>query len=173
LPYEHSPEERLKRYKASLEKMAKKEGRNLKTTAPKKKNTETSVKKQMTHRTTVEKTVRKVGKPKPPQITESPSKKELRESISTVRKSSKTMSSAKIKEIDGRNLLMLRVRHRSIESALRDIKKRRETLEAQLRSKFITKKQYQEEMASLVAEGRTLLVDKERVEKEMARLKSD
>jgi hypothetical protein len=171
LPYEHSPEERLKRYKASLDKMAKEEGRNLKTTKPTKKNPDNSVKRQLTQRTTVEKSLRKVGKPKPPQVTESPAKKELRESIATVRTTKKTMSDTKIKEIDGRNLLMLRVRHRSIESGLKDIKKRRETLEAQLRSKFITKKQYREEMAALVAEGRKLLVDKERVEKEMARLK--
>ena len=98
-------------------------------------------------------------------------KKELRESIATVRKSRKTMSDAKIKDISGRNLIMLQVRQRSIESSLKEIKKRRETLEAQLKSKFITKKQYRDEMAALVAEGRTLLVDKERVEKEMARLK--
>jgi hypothetical protein len=101
----------------------------------------------------------------------SPSKKELVGAGSSVRKAPKTLSDAKIKEIDGRNLLMLRVRQRSIESALREIKKRRDTLEAQLKSKFITKKQYQEEIAALVAEGRSLLVDKERVEKEMARLK--
>ncbi|MHA2160634.1 MAG: hypothetical protein ACXABE_17200 [Candidatus Thorarchaeota archaeon] len=171
MPYEHSPEDRLKRYKASLEKMAKSEGKNLKTTSQVKKNSESTTKKQVTQRTSLDKTVRRVGKPKPPQITESPSKKELRESIATVRKSKKTMSDAKIKEIDGRNLIMLKVRQRSIESALKEIKKRRETLEAQLKSKFITKKQYQEEMAALVAEGRTLLVDKERVEKEMARLR--
>ncbi|MFW9810057.1 MAG: hypothetical protein ACFFE6_11835, partial [Candidatus Thorarchaeota archaeon] len=73
----------------------------------------------------------------------------------------------------GRNLLMLKVRARSIESSLQDIKKRRETLEAQLRSKFISKKQYQEEMTALVAEGRRLLVEKERVDKEMARLKRE
>ena len=171
MPYEHSPEERLKRYKASLDKMAKKEGRNLKTTQQTKKKPEGPVKKPETQKTSLDKTVRKVGKPKPPQVTESPSKKELRESIATVRSPKKTMSDSKIKEIDGRNLLMLRVRHRSIESALKDIKKRRETLELQLKSKFITKKQYQEEMAALVAEGRKLLVDKERVEKEMSRLK--
>ena len=68
---------------------------------------------------------------------------------------------------------MLRVRHRSIESSLREIKKRRETLEAQLKSKFIDKKKYKEEMAALVAEGRSLLVEKERVEKEMKKLKED
>jgi uncharacterized protein (DUF3084 family) len=68
---------------------------------------------------------------------------------------------------------MLRVRHRSIESSLRDIKKKRETLEAQLKSKFIDKKKYQEEMTALVEEGRSLLVEKERVEKEMKRLKPD
>lgn len=152
--------------------MAKAEGRNLKTTNHTKKSPEQSFKSQKTQKTTVEKDVRKVGKPRPPQITESPSKKELRESIATVRKSTKTMGDSKIKEIDGRNLLMLRVRKRSIESALKDIKKRRETLEAQLRSKFITKEKYQQEMAALVAEGRKLLVDKERVEKEMDRLKS-
>ena len=171
MPYEHSPEERLKRYRASLDKLAKKEGRNLKTTAQVKKNADSSHKGTSSERTTVDKTVRPVGKPKPPQVLVSPAKQELRESIATVRKSSKVMSDAKIKEIDGRNLIMLRVRQRSIESALRDIKKRRETLEAQLKSKFITKKQYQEEMAALVEEGRSLLVDKERVEKEMARLK--
>lgn len=151
--------------------MAKAEGRNLKTTAQVKKNTSPHTSSAISDRTTVDKTVRKVGKPKPPQVTVSPAKKELRESIATVRKSTKTLSDAKIKEIDGRNLLMLRVRQRSIESSLREIKKRRETLEVQLRSKFITKKQYQEEMTALVAEGRSLLVEKERVDKEMARLK--
>ncbi|MHA2146808.1 MAG: hypothetical protein ACXAB0_15290, partial [Candidatus Thorarchaeota archaeon] len=59
------------------------------------------------------------------------------------------------------------------DSALREIKKRRETLEAQLKSKFIDKKKYKEEMAALVEEGRSLLVDKERVEKEMKKLKQD
>ena len=171
MPYEHSPEERLKRYKASLDKLAKKEGRNLKTTSNVKKSTTTSPIRTSSDKTQLGKTVRHVGKPKPPQVTESPAKKELRESIATVRKSPKVMSDAKIKEIDGRNLLMLRVRHRSIESSIREIKKRRETLEAQLKTKFITKKQYREEMAALVEEGRSLLVDKERVEKEMARLK--
>lgn len=150
--------------------MAKKEGKNLKTTSQVKKN-DSIGKKQVTQRTSFDKSVRRVGKPKPPQMIESPSKKELRESIATVRKSRKTMSDAKIKDISGRNLIMLQVRQRSIESSLKEIKKRRETLEAQLKSKFITKKQYRDEMAALVAEGRTLLVDKERVEKEMARLK--
>ncbi len=171
MPYEHSPEERLKRYKASLDLLAKKEGKNLKTTAQMKNTSDVSTKGSATERTTVDKTVKRVGKPKPPQVVVSPSKKELLESTGTVRKQPKILSDAKIKEINGRNQLMLRVRHRSIESSLREIKKRRETLEAQLKSKFITKKQYQEEISALVAEGRSLLVDKERVEKEMARLK--
>ena len=171
MPYEHSPEERLKRYKASLDLLAKKEGRNLKTTAQMKNTSDVSTKGPATERTTVDKTVKRVGKPKPPQVVVSPSKKELLESSSTFRKPTKILSDAKIKEIDGRNQLMLKVRHRSIESSLREIKKRRETLEAQLKSKFITKKQYQEEISALVAEGRSLLVDKERVEKEIARLK--
>ncbi|MFW9893010.1 MAG: hypothetical protein ACFFFO_12445 [Candidatus Thorarchaeota archaeon] len=173
MPYEHSPEERLKRYKASLEKMAKEEGRNLKTTSQDKKSSDSPSKGTTSTRTEVEKTVKKVSRPKPPQVTVSPAKKELRESIATVRKSTKSLSESKIKEIDGRNLLMLKVRARSIESSLQDIKKRRETLEAQLRSKFISKKQYQEEMTALVAEGRRLLVEKERVDKEMARLKRE
>ena len=171
MPYEHSPEERLRRYKASLDLLAKKEGRNLKTTTIMKKTSDVSTKGSASDRTTVDNTVKRVGKPKPPQVTVSPSKKELVGSGSSVRKAPKTLSDAKIKEIDGRNLLMLKVRQRSIESALREIKKRRDTLEAQLKSKFITKKQYQEEIAALVAEGRSLLVDKERVEKEIARLK--
>lgn len=172
LPFEHSPEERLKRYKASLDKMAEKEGRNLKSTKQVHKSSQPKN----------ERTVNPVRAPpskvepeepqfKPPQVLVSPAKKELGESIATVRKNPKTLSVAKIKELDGRNLLMLKVRHRSIESSLREIKKRRETLEVQLKSKFITKKQYQEEMAALVEQGRSLLVDKERVEKEMARLK--
>jgi len=69
------------------------------------------------------------------------------------------------------NLLLLRVRLRSIDSSLQDIKKKRQTLEAQLKSKFIDKKKYQEEMSLLVAEGRKLLVEKERVEKEMKKIK--
>jgi uncharacterized protein (DUF3084 family) len=97
----------------------------------------------------------------------------LGESIATVKKAPKTLSDAKIKELDGKNLLMLRVRYRSIESSLREIKKKRETLEAQLKSKFIDKKQYQKDMAALVEEGRSLLFEKERVEKEMKNLKQD
>ncbi len=151
--------------------MAKAEGKNLKTTSQVKKDSDPPSRGSTSTRTEVDKTVKEVSRPKPPQVTVSPAKKELRESIATVRKSTKTLSEAKIKEIDGRNLLMLKVRQRSLESSLKDIKKRRETLEAQLRSKFITKKQYQQEMASLVAEGRSLLVDKERVDKEIARLK--
>ena len=174
LPYEHSPEDRLKRYKASLDKMAEKEGRNLKSTKE----------VQKTSQPKNERTVNPVRAPprkieakepqfKPPQVLVSPAKKELGESIATVRKAPKALSEAKIKELNGRNLLMLRVRHRSIDSSLRDIKKRRETLEAQLKSKFIDKKKYQEEMAALVAEGRKLLVEKERVEKEMKQLRRD
>jgi len=172
LPYEHSPEERLKRYKESLEKMAKEEGRTLKFT---KEETKTSQAKKDTVvnpvKTAPKKTIPKEPKVKPPQVLVSPAKKELGESIATVRKAPKTISDAKIKDQDGKNLLMLRVRHRSIDSALQEIKKRRATLEAQLNSKFITKKKYREEMAALVDEGRSLIVEKERVEKEMKRLK--
>jgi hypothetical protein len=174
LPFEHSPEERLKRYKANLDKMAKKEGRNLKSTKQKLKTSQPK-----NERTTnpvkapPSKVEPKEPQFKPPQVLVSPAKKELGESIATVRKASKTFSEAKVKELNGRNLLMLRVRHRSIDSALREIKKRRETLEAQLKSKFIDKKKYKEEMAALVEEGRSLLVDKERVEKEMKKLKQD
>lgn len=174
MPYEHSPNERLKRYKASLEKMAKEEGRNLKFTKETQKPTQLKDKRT----TNPVKTDRKKGEreekqSKPPQVLVSPAKKELGESMTTVRKSTKTLSEVKIKELDGRNLLMLKVRLRSIESALRDIKKRRGTLEAQLKSKFIDKKKYQEEMEALVAEGRKLLVEKESVEKEMKRLKRE
>ncbi len=174
LPFEHTPEERLKRYKASLDKMAEKEGRNLKSTKQVHKDSQPKN----------ERTVNPVKAPpkrivvedpqfKPPQVLVSPAKKEMGESIATVRKAPRALSEAKIKELNGRNLLMLRVRHRSIDSSLRDIKKRRETLEAQLKSKFIDKKKYQEEMSALVAEGRSLLVEKERVEKEMKQLKRD
>lgn len=154
--------------------MAKEEGRNLKLT---KKETKTSQSKKDRTSNPV-KTPPSEVEPrepqfKPPQVLVSPAKKELGESIATVRKSRTTLSDAKIKELDGRNLLMLRVRHRSIESSLREIKKRRQTLEAQLKSKFIDKKKYREEMDALVAEGRSLLVEKERVEKEMKKLKEE
>lgn len=174
MPYEHSPEDRLKRYKQNLEKMAKEEGRNLKFTEQ-----ETKISPPKDHKTTnpMKPSPQKIepkSKPiKPPQVLVSPAKKELGESIATVRKAPKTISDAKVKDIDGKNLLMLRVRHRSIESALQEIKKRRTTIEAQLKSKFITKKKYREEMAALVDEGRSLLVEKERVEKEMKKLKRD
>jgi hypothetical protein len=154
--------------------MAKEEGRNLKLT---KQETKTSQPKNTRTTNPVKSAPSKVEPEepqfKPPQVLVSPAKKELGESIATVRKSPKALSEAKIKELNGRNLLMLRVRHRSIESSLREIKKRRQTLEAQLKSKFIDKKKYKEEMAALVAEGRSLLVEKERVEKEMKKLKED
>ena len=174
MPFKHSPEDRLKRYKERLEKMAKEEGRNLKLT---KQETKTSQPKTTRTTNPVKAAPKKVEPEepqlKPPQVLVSPAKKELGESIATVRKSPKVLSDAKIKELSGRNLLMLRVRHRSIESSLREIKKRRDTLEAQLKSKFIDKKKYRAEMDALVAEGRSLLVEKERVEKEMKKLKEE
>jgi len=152
--------------------MAKEEGRNLKLTKQEMKSSQPKSNRTTNPvRTTPRKVKAKEPQFKPPQVLVSPAKKELGESIATVRKSSKALSDAKIKELNGRNLLMLRVRHRSIESSLREIKKRRQTLEAQLKSKFIDKKKYKEEMEALVAEGRSLLVEKERVEKEMKRLK--
>ena len=154
--------------------MAKEEGRNLKLN---KQETKTSQPKKTRTTNPVKSAPSKVESEepqfKPPQVLVSPAKKELGESIATVRKSPKALSETKIKELNGRNLLMLRVRHRSIESSLREIKKRRQTLEAQLKSKFIDKKKYKEEMAALVAEGRSLLVEKERVEKEMKKLKEE
>lgn len=154
--------------------MAKEEGRNLKFT---KLETKSSLSKSegITNpvKAAPKKAMPKETQFKPPQVLVSPAKKELGESIATIRKSPKTISHAKIKDSDGKNLLMLRVRQRSIESALQDIKKKRETLEAQLKSKFIDKKKYQAEMSALVDEGRSLLVEKERVEKEMKRLKHE
>ncbi|MFW9787719.1 MAG: hypothetical protein ACFFE2_04910 [Candidatus Thorarchaeota archaeon] len=171
MPFEHSPEERLKRYKASLDKMAKEEGRNLKTTKQKMK---TSKQKGEKAPNPVKQVPRKVKSPdpqhKPPQVLVSPAKKELRTAGVSIRKS---LTDAKVKEIDGRNLVMLKVRLRSIDSSLRDIKKRRDTLEAQLKSKFIDKERYRKEMDALVDEGRTLLVERERVEKEMKKLKQE
>jgi len=151
--------------------MAKKEGRNLKSTKQVKKTPEVKNERTVNPVKPVPRKI-KAEEPqfKPPQVLVSPAKKEMGDSIATVRKTPKTLSEAKIKELNGRNLLLLKVRLRSIESALREIKKRRETLEAQLKSKFIDKKKYQEEMSALVAEGRKLLVDKERVEKEMKAL---
>ncbi len=174
MPYEHSPEDRLKRYKASLDKLAEKEGRNLKSTKQVQKTSQPKNERTVNPVKSDPKKIR-VEDPqfKPPQVLVSPAKKEMGESIATVRKAPKALSEVKLKELNGRNLLMLRVRHRSIDSSLREIKKRRETLEAQLKSKFIDKKKYQEEMAALVAEGRKLLVEKERVEKEMKQLKQD
>ncbi|MFW9962899.1 MAG: hypothetical protein ACFFCX_05015 [Candidatus Sifarchaeia archaeon] len=174
MPYEHSPEDRLKRYKQSLEKMAKEEGRNLKFTKQETKAPQPKSERVINPVKTVPKKVEsKEPKLKPPQVLVSPAKKELGESIATVRKAPKTISDAKLKDLDGKNLLLLRVRQRSIESALREIKKRRVTLEAQLKSKFIDRKKYRTEMAALVEEGRSLLVEKERVEKEMKRLKRE
>ncbi len=174
MPFEHSPEERLKRYKASLDKLAEKEGRNLKSTKQVQKTAQPKNERTMNPvRAPPKKIEAEEPQFKPPQVLVSPAKKEMGESIATVRKAPRALSEAKIKELNGRNLLMLKVRHRSIDSSLREIKKRRETLNAQLKSKFIDKKKYQEEMAALVKEGRSLLVEKERVEKEMKKLKQE
>ncbi len=174
MPSKHSPEDRLRRYKESLEKMAKEEGRNLKFTKHETKSPQPKDDRIINPvRASSGKRIADEPKFKPPQVLVSPAKKELGESIATVRKAPKTISDAKLKELEGRNLLMLKVRHRSLESALREIKKRRETLEAQLMTKFIDREKYREEMTALVAEGRKLLIEKERVEKEMKALKQD
>jgi hypothetical protein len=159
-----SPEERLKRYKAYLKKMAEKEGRELSATK--------SVQEVISKSAEVDRPHGAYDRPRePPKHTKvkrqslvSPSKRELDElkkAVAAKARAKKTVV------LSGRSLSMLRVRSRALAKALTGMKVRREKLERRHDRGVIDQNEYQRELAKLVSEGHELLREKTEIDEEI------
>ena len=165
MPNEETPEERLKKYKERLAKMAQEESSE-KTTNPVK--TEKDVVKREPPPPQPAPIDAPIGpRPRPPTVLESPAKKELRESQVVKKRREELVE--KLKSKGGRSRVMLRARQKAIDSQLRDIKERKSNLELQYKRKVITKIEYEKRMELLVKEGRELLQEKAEIDKSLSR----
>ena len=147
---EETPEERLKKYKENLAEMA-----------------------QSDEWDTIEETSSQSVKlesesspAKPPQVLESPAKKELRES--KVVKKRREALYAKLESKSGKSRIMLRAREKAIKNQLQEIKSRKSTLELQYKRKVIDRDEYDRRMQLLVKEGKDLLIEKGQIDKTLA-----
>ena len=165
MPNEETPEERLKKYKERLAKMAQEESSE-KTTNPVK--TEKDVVKREPPPPQPAPIDAPIGpRPRPPTVLESPAKKELRESQVVKKRREELVE--KLKSKGGRSRVMLRARQKAIDSQLREIKERKSNLELQYKRKVITKIEYEKRMELLVKEGRELLQEKAEIDKSLSR----
>jgi len=147
---EETPEERLKKYKENLAKMARSDESDEieETSAP-------SIKLES-----------KSSTARPPQVLESPAKKELRES--KVVKKRREALYAKLESKSGKSKIMLRAREKAIKNQLQEIKSRKSTLELQYKRKVIDRGEYERRMKLLVSEGKDLLIEKAAIDKSLA-----
>jgi len=162
---EETPEERLKKYKKRLEKMAQEEGRDSKLANPIKSEKEV-VKREPPPPQPAPIDAPIGPRPKPPTMLESPAKRELRESQVV-----KKRREALLKKLDskgGRSRVMLRAREKAIVSQLQEIKSRKSMLELQYKRKVINRTEYDQRMKLLVHEGRELLKEKAEIDKNLA-----
>jgi hypothetical protein len=165
LENESTPEERLKKYKENLAKMALSEGRKLKLTNPVKsqKSTESPAKgtSGISEKAEGRENIR------PPQVLVSPSKRELRESMISSRKRGDEFKTA-LDRKTGRSRVMLKAREKAIDGSLSEIKNRKSVLELQLKKKMISRDEYNRRMKLLVEEGQRLLREKAEIDKNLS-----
>ncbi len=161
-----TPEERLKRYKESLAKMAKEEGRDI----------------ELVNQIQEEKEVVKrkppppqpapieapIGpRPSPPRTLESPAKKELRESQVVKKKRNELLK--RLESSGGKDRIMLKAREKAIDNQLREIKNKKSMLELQYKRKVIDRAEYERRMDLLVREGQELLKEKAQIDESLAK----
>jgi len=167
LPNEETPEERLKRYKENLAKMAKDEGRDIEHVNQIKEEKE--VVKQKTPPPQPAPIEAPIGpRPSPPRTLESPAKKELRES-QVVKKRREDLLK-RLGSTGGKNRIMLKARQKAIDNQLREIKDKKSILELQYKRKVIDRKEYERRMDLLVKEGHELLKEKAEIDESLARI---
>jgi hypothetical protein len=167
LANEETPEERLKKYKERLAKMAQSEGRETKLANPL--GTEKPIVKR--EPPPPEPQPPPVDAPigpriQPPPVLESPAKRELRESM-VVKKNREAM--VKKLESKGRSRVMLRARQQAIISQLKEIKSRKSMLELQVKRKVISKDEFKKRRELLVQEGRELIKEKSEIDEALAK----
>jgi hypothetical protein len=158
-----TPEERLTKYKESLQKMAEKEGKELAGTKAVQdeisKSSETDRPREPPMQT------RKVKR----QSLVSPSKRELEELKAAVAAKAREKKKPKL---SGRSITMLRVRSKALAKALTEMKVKRERLEQQHDRGIIGQDEYQKHLALLVSEGHELLREKNEIDEEIKILES-
>lgn len=164
---ESTPEERLKKYKEQLAKMAELENKSLKS-SPSEKKTDTPEEKTPQSDTNVKITKQSPQPPHPPSTLVSPSKRELRESQVVSNKSKRDALVAKLSEKDSKSRIMLKARMKAIDSKLQDIKIRKATIEREYKRKRISKSEYERRIEVLVHEGKELLKEKAKIDKSLS-----
>lgn len=162
---EETPEERLKKYKERLEKMAQSEGRDVKLTDSIKFEKEVVKREPPPQPAPIDAPIGPISKPPP--VLESPAKRELRES-QVVKKRREALYS-KLESKSGKSRIMLRAREKAIQNQLQEIKGRKSTLELQYKRKVIDREEYDRRMQLLVKEGRDLLIEKGQIDKTLAK----
>lgn len=165
---ESTPEERLKKYKEQLAKMAESENKVLKSTTSAK-TTKVSEEKAPQTDPNVKASKQRPQPPHPPSTLVSPSKRELRESQVVSNKSKRDELLAKLSDKDGKNRIMLKARMKAIDSKLQDIKSRKATIELQYKRKMISKSEYERRMEVLVSEGKQLVRDRTELDRVLSR----
>jgi hypothetical protein len=168
LANESTPEERLKKYKESLAKMALSEGKILKLSNVVKE------KKSSGEPTATESTPQPSPPPekeniRPPQVLVSPSKRELRESMISSRTKKGDEFRTTLDKKARRDRVMLKAREKAIDGSLQEIKNRRSMLELQFKKKMVAKDEYDKRMRLLVEEGQGLLKEKAEIDKSLAK----
>ena len=162
---EETPEERLKKYKERIAKMAQAEGRDTKLANPIK-SSEPKVKREPEPQP-VPQDAPKEPRPKPPPVLVSPSKRELRES--QVVKSRRDELTKRIGSKSDRNRVMLRARQKAIVSQLREIKSKKSELERQFKRKAISKDEYERRREILIKEGHELIKMKANIDEALSK----
>lgn len=152
---EETPEERLKKYKERLAKMAQSEGRDTKLSDPMKSET---VSREQIEEIEIPKLESKSPTARPPPVLESPAKRELRESMVVKKKREALLS--KLDSKSGKSRVMLKAREKAIANQLQEIKTRKSMLELQYKRKVIDRGEYERRMELLVKEGQELLREK-------------
>lgn len=169
---ESTPEERLRRYKEQLQKMAESENRDLKFSNIVRINDD---KQQGTSTREIEaeavktKSLKTSESPSPPQTLVSPSKRELRESMVVSSKSTRDAVAKRIADKDSKNKILMKARIKAIDSKLQDIKSRRSMIQLQYKRGLIDQSEYEKRMEILVAEGRELIKEKTVLDKSLSR----
>ena len=164
---ESTPEERLKRYKEQLAKMAESENRDLKFSNPVKVK-ETSPKDDSETPKAVDDSPPNRN-PSPPRTLVSPAKRELRESMVVSSRAKRDALLSKPSDKDSKNKIMMKARIKAIESKLQDIKSRKSMIELQYKRKMISKSEYEKRMEILVREGKELLREKAEIDKSLSK----
>jgi len=162
---EETPEERLKKYKERIAKMAQSEGRETKLTNPLK-SEEPIVERGPPPKPAPAPLDAAIGpRINPPPVLESPAKRELRES-QVVKKNRQAL--VKKLEEKGKSRVMLRARQQAITSQLKEIKSRKSMLELQLKRKVISKDEFNKRRELLVKEGQELIKEKAEIDEALS-----